>query len=61
MCKGVQFVERGIFENKVDSLLEELREYVEQQALSEHDVYLLKAEIDKLLYECLYYKSRLIC
>lgn len=54
-------MERGIFENKVDSLLEELREYVEQQALCEHDVYLLKAEIDKLLYECLYYKSRLIC
>lgn len=54
-------MDKGIFENKVDDLLEELREYVEQQALSESEVYLLKAEIDKLLYECLYYKSRLIC
>lgn len=51
---------QGFFENRVDLLLEELRAYVEQQALSEQDVYLLKAEIDRLLYECLYYKSRLI-
>ena len=53
-------MERGYFENRVNLLLVELREYVEQEALSESDVYLLKAEIDKLLYECLYYKSRLI-
>jgi hypothetical protein len=51
----------GYFENKIDLLLGELREYVEQEGLCENDVYLLKAEIDKLLYECLYYKSRLIC
>ena len=53
-------MERNILEKKVDNLLLDLRAYIESKALSENEVYLLKAEIDRLLYECLYYKSKLI-
>jgi hypothetical protein len=53
-------MERISLVSKVDNLLEELRQYMEQQVLSESEVYILKAEIDKILYECLYYKNKLI-
>jgi hypothetical protein len=53
-------MEKNLLVKKIDNLLEDLSAYVESQALSENEVYLLKTEIDKLLYECLYYKSRLI-
>lgn len=52
---------QNLLEKKVNNLLEELKLYVESHSLSEHDMHILNGEIDKLLYECLYYKSKLAC
>ncbi len=49
-----------IIEKKVDTLLNDLKVYIESKSLSENEVSILKEEIDKLLYECLYYKSKLV-
>lgn len=53
-------VEKGVLEKKIDNLLEDLKSYVEVQSLSENDIVILRAELDKLLYECLYYKSKIV-
>lgn len=50
----------GFIERKVDSLLNDLKEFVESRKLSDDDTGVLEAEIDRLLYECLYYKARLV-
>lgn len=50
-----EFIER-----KVDSLLDDLKLFVESQKRSDDDTYLLETEIDRLLYECLYYKAKLV-
>ncbi|HEX3028005.1 MAG TPA: hypothetical protein VHT34_01575 [Clostridia bacterium] len=49
-----------IIEKKVDNLLNDLKVYIESQSLSEDELNILKEEIDRLLYECLYYKLRLV-
>lgn len=54
-------MENGVLEKKIEDLLDDLRSYVESKSLTERDVSMLKAEIDRLLYECLYYKTKLIC
>jgi hypothetical protein len=53
-------MEKGILEKKIDSLLEDLKGYIEASSLSENDVHVLRAELDKLLYECLYFKSKIV-
>ncbi|MCX8128571.1 MAG: hypothetical protein N3I35_00535 [Clostridia bacterium] len=53
-------MDRGFLESKVDSLLRDLKKYIETTSLSENEIHELKTEIDKLLYECLYYKTRLL-
>ncbi|MCX7922300.1 MAG: hypothetical protein N3B21_09860 [Clostridia bacterium] len=52
---------RTLLEEKVDNLLEELKACIETKALSENDMHTINAEIDRILYECLYYKSKLVC
>ena len=54
-------MENSLLEKKINELLDDLRVCVESQSLTRHDVFMLKAEIDKLLYECIYYKTKLIC
>lgn len=44
---------------KIDGLLEDLRMYIETNSLSDNEIYILKDEIDRLIYECMYYKSKL--
>ncbi|MFZ5989139.1 MAG: hypothetical protein ACOYWZ_18730 [Bacillota bacterium] len=51
----------NLLEEKVDSLLYFLESYVNMCKLNEQDVTILKLKIDKLLYECLYYRSKLSC
>ena len=49
-----------LLEKKVESLLKDLKSCLESQNLTEHDACLIKAEIDKILYECMYYRTKLI-
>lgn len=51
---------KSLLQEKVDNLLSELRQYMDENPLSENEVDMLNVEIDKLLYECLYYKAKLI-
>jgi hypothetical protein len=61
ICKRGVLMEKNILEKKVDNLLAELKTFMNSQSLSEYDMFLLNTEIDKLLNECLYYKSKLVC
>jgi len=60
MCKEVFSMSKSLLEEKVDNLLNELKQYVDANPLSENEIDMLNLEIDKLLYECLYYKAKLI-
>lgn len=53
-------MEEYLLQKQINSLLYDLKTCIETEALSSHDIYLLKAEIDKLLYDCLYHKSNLL-
>jgi len=54
-------MDNGLLEEKVDNLLDDFKKCIESKSLTEHEIVILENEIDKLLYECLYYKSKLIC
>jgi|GEM_PF-6553223 hypothetical protein len=48
-----------LLEEKVNGVLDELYQFFETKSLSQKEISIVGNEIDKLLYECLYFKSKI--